>query len=164
MLDHATIAERVAYGSPLPGVPDDTIRVAPRPTTALIGRILIAAIFVVSGLAKLVNTDQTAEHMAGVGIPAPHFLAVVAGLVEILGALAIGLGFLTRVGALALIAFMIPATLLFHNFWVYDGAEQKTQMINFLKNLTTIGGLCMLFAYGAGRYSIDARLRRPMQP
>ena len=160
MATHAPFAERLAFGRPLEAHEDTQIHVAPRPKTALVGRILLAAIFLVSGFAKLTNSGETAAHMSGVGIPAAETLAIIAGLAEILGALAIGFGFLTRPGAIGLILFMIPTTLLFHNFWVYEGVEQKTQMINFLKNLTIIGGLSLLVAHGPGPYSIDQKLRK----
>jgi putative oxidoreductase len=157
---HASLAERVAFGRPLDASEDHQIHVAPRPKTALVGRVLVAAIFLVSGFAKLTNVGETAAHMSGVGIPMAETLAVVAGLAEILGALAIGFGFLTRPGAIGLILFMIPTTLLFHNFWAFEGAEQKMQMIRFLKNLTIIGGLSLLVAHGPGPYSIDQKLRK----
>lgn len=160
MAKHATFAERVAFGRPLEAHEDTKVHVAPRPKTALVGRILLASIFLVSGFAKLTNTAETAGHMSAVGIPAPELLAMVAGVAEIAGALAILFGFLTRIGALGLILFMIPTTLLFHNFWAFEGAEQKTQMINFLKNLTIIGGLSLLVANGPGPYSIDQKLRK----
>ena len=59
---------------------------------------------------------------------------------------------------------LMPTTLLFHNFWALDGAEAKTQMVNFMKNLAILGGLAMVFAFGPGRFSIDHRIRRPMEP
>jgi putative oxidoreductase len=160
MPTNANIAERVAFGRPLETYEDTQVHVAPRPKTALVGRILLATIFLVSGFAKLTNTGETAAHMSGVGIPMAETLALVAGAAEILGALAIGFGFLTRPGAIGLILFMIPTTLLFHNFWAFEGAEQKTQMISFLKNLTIIGGLSLLIAHGPGAYSIDQKLRK----
>ncbi len=140
------------------------IRSVPRPTTALIGRILLSAIFLTSGLAKLVDTDKTAGYMDAAGIPAAHTLAIIAGLAELLGGLSILFGVLTRIGALGLIVFLIPTTLIFHSFWTFEGAAQQAQMANFMKNLAIMGGLFLLVAHGAGRYSVDARLRRPMQP
>lgn len=160
----ATMAERIAYGTPIGAVADDTIRVADRPGTALIGRICISGIFFVSGFAKLVALSGTVEQMAAAGIPQARTFAVIAAAAEILGAAAIMFGLLTRVGALGLIIYLIPTTLVFHAFWNYTGGAQQMQLVNFLKNLAIGGGLAMLVAYGAGRYSLDARLRRPMQP
>lgn len=165
MIDAASTAERIAFGRPIDPERDDTpVHVAQRPTTALIGRILIGAIFLVSGIAKLTDTAGTAGYMESVGIPYAHQLAVIAGIAEILGAVSIISGFLTRLGALGLILFMLPTTFLFHSFWTFEGAEMKTQMVNFMKNLAIIGGLATIFAFGPSRYSIDQKIRQPLQP
>jgi putative oxidoreductase len=141
---------------------DDIVVVSPHyPTAALIGRFLIAAIFVVSGTAKLTDTAGTAAHMTQMGIPYADTLAMVAGVAEILGAISLVAGFLTRIGGIGLVLYMIPTTLIFHAFWNAEGNERLTQTMNFLKNLAIIGGLTGLFAFGAGRFSIDHLLRRP---
>ena len=164
MIEPATMAERIAFGRPIDTAEDQAIHLAPRPMTALIGRLAIAAIFFISGAAKLTDVSGTAAHMAGVGIPYPETLAMFVGTLEILGALSLVLGAMTRLGALGLILFLIPTTLLFHNFWAYEGDEQRLQMIQFLKNVGIAGGLLMLVSYGPGRYSIDSLLRRPLEP
>ena len=164
MLEPATPAERFVFGRPLDSVHDRFIHLVPRPLTALLGRAAIAAIFLVSGAAKLIDTAGTAAHMSGAGIPYPEILAMIAGVAEILGALSLLFGALTRMGALGLILFLIPTTLLFHNFWSYDGDEQRLQMIQFLKNLAITGGLLQLLSHGPGRYSLDSLLRRPLDP
>jgi putative oxidoreductase len=164
MMEPATIAERIVFGRPIEATEERTIHLAPRPITALLGRFAIAAIFLVSGSAKLLDVSGTAAHMSAVGIPYPETLAMFAGVAEILGALSLSFGALTRIGALGLIAFMIPTTVLFHGFWMYEGDEQRMQMAEFLKNVGITGGLLMLLAYGPGRYSIDSLLRRPFDP
>ena len=93
-------------------------------TMALIGRLLLAAIFLMSGIAKLTDTAGTVSHMTAVGIPYADTLAIVAGVAEILGAASLILGLLTRVGAFGLILYMIPTTLLFHAFWNHEGPER----------------------------------------
>ena len=138
----------------------DLIRDTSLPTAALIGRLLLAAIFLMSGIAKLTDTAGTVAHMTEKGIPYSDILALVAGAAEILGAIAIATGFLTRVASAGLILYMIPTTLIFHAFWNYAGAERMPQMVNFMKNLAIIGGLTVLMAQGAGRFSIDHRIRR----
>ena len=161
-MERATMAERIVFGRPLEATEDRTIHLAPRPTTALLGRIAIAAIFLVSGTAKLFDVPGTAAYMSGVGIPYAETLAMVAGIAEVLGALALAFGALTRIGAIGLILFLIPTTLLFHNFWALEGDEQQMQMAHFLKNLGIVGGLILLISYGPGRYSVDSLLRRPL--
>jgi len=165
MLHSAGIAERVAFRRPVDPVYDDTpVRVAQRPATALIGRLLIGAIFLVSGFAKLTDTSGTVAHMEAAGIPYAHTLAIVAGIAEIAGGLSLVFGLLTRIGAIGLILFMIPTTIIFHGFWNFEGTEQKMQMVNFMKNLAIIGGLFMVAAFGPSRYSIDKKIREPIQP
>jgi putative oxidoreductase len=158
-----SIAERVAFGRPLEAEDDNEIHSAPRPTTALFGRLALAAIFFVSGFAKLTDTTGTAAHMTQAGIGHAETLAVIAGICEIAGAIALATGFLTRLGALGLFLFLIPTTIIFHGFWNVEGAERMTQMVNFMKNLAIGGGLLGVVAYGAGKYSIDSVLRRPQE-
>jgi putative oxidoreductase len=162
---HASIAERLAFGTPLDPVADDTpIHLVPRGGTALAGRILMSAIFLLSGFAKITDPAGAMGYMGQVGIPHADVLVYVAGAAEILGGLSILFGFLTRIGAIGLTVFLIITTAYFHAFWNLDGAEAKTQMVNFMKNVAIMGGLLALVAHGPGRYSIDARIRRPMEP
>ena len=164
MLNHPSFAERIAYGRPLETSDDPRIPVAPRPMTALLGRVLLAALFLASGLAKLADLDNVAGLMATAGLPAAKALALIAGLTEVAGAASLLFGFLTRLGALGLIAFLIPTTLVFHGFWNLEGAERHEQMIQLLKNLGVMGGLAAYVAFGAGRLSLDAVMRKPVQP
>jgi putative oxidoreductase len=127
---------------------------------ALTGRLLLAAIFLMSGIAKLMDTPGTVSHMTAAGIPYADTLAIVAGVAEILGAAALVLGLLTRLGAFGLLVYMIPTTLIFHGFWNYEGAERLPQMVNFMKNLGIMGGLATLVGVGARRFSVDHRIRR----
>ena len=159
------IAERRILERDIDDARDDLIHDATdggswQATMALIGRWLMASIFLMSGIAKLTDTPGTVAHMTGMGIPYADTLAIVAGWAEVLGGIALVLGLLTRVAACGLILFMIPATLIFHAFWNYHGAERLPQMVNFMKNLAIIGGLAALAAFGAGRASIDHKLHR----
>jgi putative oxidoreductase len=162
-----TIAERQTFGRSAPDIDtshdvhdDDLIRDTSLPTMALIGRILIAAIFLVSGIAKLTDLPGTVAHMTAMKIPYAETLALVAGAAEVLGGIAIATGFLTRIASAGLILFMIPTTLIFHAFWNYTGEERLPQMVNFMKNLGILGGLAVLMAQGPGRFSLDHRMRR----
>lgn len=164
MSEHIGIAERVVYGHPATSREVEPVRLAPRPTTALVARICIAAIFLMSGIAKLVDTSGTLAHMHQAGIPAADTLVYVAAFAEILGAIALIAGLWTRLAALGLIIYLVVATLYFHNFWAMTGDEQKMQMIQFMKNLAILGGLGMLMSNGAGMYSVDRKIRRPVEP
>src|SRR5882672_5348487 len=158
------IAERIAYGRPLSARAERTdrepVHLVPRATAALVARILLAAIFLLSGIAKLTDSAGAAGYMTKVGIPYADTLVIIAGICEVLGGLAVATGLLGRLAALGLFLYLIPTTLLFHGFWQFQGAEQKTQMVNFMKNLAIMGGLLLLYAQGPSRYSIDAKLRR----
>jgi putative oxidoreductase len=125
---------------------------------ALGGRVLLAAIFLISGLNKLSDFSGTAAFMSGSGLPAAKFLLVLTILIEIAGSLMIVLGLYTRHVALILFLFMIPVTAVFHNPWAAgDPAQAQQQMIHFLKNLAIMGGLLHLSAFGPGYFSIEAR-------
>jgi len=127
---------------------------------ALLGRLLLSAIFIMSGIHKLTAWDQTLQAMQQHGITAAEYLLPVAVVFELGGGLLVLFGLFTRLGALLLIVFLIPTTLLFHNFWAYQGEAMQTQMINFMKNLAIFGGLFTVLGFGPGRFSIDALLPR----
>lgn len=159
-----SIAERAAYGTPLDPDADDTpIHLVPRSGAALLGRILISAIFITSGIAKLSDPATTMGYMQSAHVPYADVLVYVAGLAEVLGGVAVLFGFLSRLAALCLFIYLIPTTYFFHGFWRLEGAEQQMQMTQFMKNLAIMGGLLTLWAHGPGRYSIDAKIRRPKQ-
>lgn len=109
-----------------------------------VGRILLSAIFIISGLSKIIDWNSTAAFMASKGMPAVPLLLAGAIAVELLGGLSLLLGYRTRWGALALFLFLIPTTLIFHNFWAMEGMERMNQMQHFLKNLTIMGGLLVV--------------------
>ena len=117
-------------------------------------RILMAHIFLLSGLSKLgAGYAATQGYMAAMGVPGALLPLVIA--LEIGGAIALILGVLTRPVAAALAVFSVVSALLFH----HNFADQM-QMINFMKNLAMAGGLLMLVRYGAGAPSVDAARAR----
>jgi putative oxidoreductase len=120
--------------------------------TILLGRILLAVIFVLSGFNKLADIAGTAGYFGSMGLPVPTVTAVVVGLIELLGGLAIVVGFQTRIVSWVLAVFTIATALVAHTGW----ADQN-QMIHFLKNVAIAGGFLVLASSGAGAYSIDAK-------
>jgi putative oxidoreductase len=122
---------------------------------ALIGRIALAAIFVLSGLQKLIDFTGTASMIAGAGVPLPTVAAAVAVVIELGGGLAIFAGWMTRVAALAIVVFLIIVSPIFHNFWTMEGEERMMNQVMFLKNVSMLGGFLLLMAFGPGRYSVD---------
>ena len=118
----------------------------------LVGRILISILFILAGFGKLTAIGGTAGYFGSLGLPLPTVTAVVVGLVELLGGLAILVGFQTRVAALVIALFTVGATLVAH----LDFADGM-QVLMLQKNLAITGGLLVLAAAGAGALSIDAK-------
>lgn len=123
----------------------------------LVGRILMAAIFVSSGLQKIGGFAGTAGYIASKGLPLPEVGAVIAIVVEVGAGIALILGFKARWAAVALAVFTLAATFLFHNFWTYPADQQFMQMLMFWKNLAMTGGLLFVYAFGAGAWSLDGK-------
>jgi putative oxidoreductase len=122
---------------------------------ALLGRILIAYMFVPSGWGKLVGFAGTAGYIASKGVPFPELCAAIAVAAELGLGLAVLVGFKTRWAALALAIFVAVITPIFHNYWAVPDAQLMMQKLNFTKNLAIVGGLLAFAAFGAGRLSID---------
>jgi uncharacterized membrane protein YphA (DoxX/SURF4 family) len=116
----------------------------------LAGRILLAVIFLQSGTGKIGNFAGTAQNMGAHGMPYPSFFLVGAIFFEVIGSLTIILGYYLRFGAVLILIFLIPTSLIFHNLFV----DPKMQ-IQFMKNVSIFGGMLVLLAAGAGRYSLD---------
>lgn len=128
-------------------------RITLRSTSELLGRALLMSLFLLSGLGKIGAYTATAGYMASVGVPGALLPLVIA--TEVLGSLAIILGWQTRVVSLLMAGFTLATGVLFHN----NFADQM-QMIMFLKNLSITGAFLMLAANGAGALSLDARKAR----
>ncbi len=120
------------------------------PFAHLVGRILLALIFILSGIGKISDPAGTAGFMESMGVPGILVWPTIA--LEILGGIAIVIGFQTRIAAFALAAFSIAAAVIFH----HNFADQM-QMIMFLKNLSIAGGLLLLAASGALSFGVDCR-------
>ena len=124
-------------------------------SAALVGRILLAIMFITSGFGKLTGFDGTVGYIASKHLPLPQVAAIIAILAELGGGLLLLVGFKARWAALGLAIFTLAAGFLFHDFWNADAASKMMQSINFWKNVTIAGGMLMVFAFGPGRYSID---------
>jgi putative oxidoreductase len=121
----------------------------------LVGRILLAVMFVISGYGKLRGFDGAAGYISSKGLPMPQVLAGIAILIELGGGLALIIGWKTRWVAMAFIIFLIVITPIFHNFWAVPADQMMGQQINFMKNITILGGMLLLLGFGPGRYSAD---------
>ena len=124
---------------------------------ALLGRLLIAALFIPAGIAKIGGFAGTAGYIASKGLPMPELGAVIAILVEVGVAAALLVGFKARWAALVLALFTLVAAAVFHNFWTLPADQQMVQQLMFTKNIAIVGGLLAFVAFGAGAFSLDAR-------
>ena len=124
---------------------------------ALGARVLIAALFLSAGLAKLGGFEGTVGYIASVGLPLPQLGAVLAVVVEVGGGLALLAGYKTRWVSWALALFTVVAGVFFHAFWNAAPEQFMVQQIMFMKNLSIAGGLLALSVLGAGGFSGDAR-------
>lgn len=126
---------------------------------ALAGRILIALMFVPAGLQKIGGFAGSVGYAASVGMPLPQVGVAVALVVEIVGGLALLLGWCTRWAALALAFFTLVASFFFHAYWSLPADAAMVQQLMFWKNMAVAGGLLGFAAHGAGGWSVDARHR-----
>jgi len=124
-------------------------------TAVLVGRILLGALFILSGFGKITGYEGTAGYMASKGMLLVNLLLPAAIAIELGGGLLLAIGYKARWAALAIFLFLIPTTLIFHAFWGIDPKEAAMQQINFLKNVSIAGGMLMVFAHGPGAYSVD---------
>lgn len=122
---------------------------------SLAGRLMIATIFLMSAVGnKIPKFNDVAGYMASAGVPAPQLMLVGAIVFLIVGSLSVITGFKIRIGAGLLLTFLVLATYYFHAFWKFEGQEQQTQMIQFMKNLSLMGTMLFLMANGGGRMSL----------
>ena len=125
------------------------------PVLPLAGRLLMAMIFLVAGIRKVLGFAGTVGYFAKLGFPAAEAFAVIAIVIELGGALALIIGWRTRWVAWLLILFVAIATAMAHRFWEFDAAQFNNQLNHFLKNIALIGGLLFVAAFGPGRASVD---------
>jgi putative oxidoreductase len=123
------------------------------------GRILLAVLFLASGYGKVTGFEGTVGYIASKGLPLPQVAAAASAAVELGGAILLIAGWHTRCAATVLFLFLIPTTLIFHNFWGADAAQVQNQTIHFMKNLCIMGGMLYVMAFGAGPLSMDSRKR-----
>lgn len=132
----------------------------PQNTAALVGRLLLAALFLPAGLSKLTGFSGTVGYITSVGLPLPTLAAGAALVLEIGGGLALIAGAGTRIAALALAFFTLVASFFFHAYWAVPAEQQMVQQLLFFKNIAVVGGLLTLAAWGPGAWSLDARRER----
>jgi putative oxidoreductase len=124
-------------------------------TVLLVSRVMMAAVFLVFGIRKIMAVTGNVGYFTKLGLPMPEILIYLVILVEVGGAILLIIGWRTRLVAWILAGFVVLASLAAHRYWEMDAAQYVPQMTNFLKNLAIVGGLLSLAAIGPGRYSVD---------
>ncbi|WP_332741066.1 DoxX family protein [Hydrogenophaga sp.] len=124
---------------------------------ALIGRILLALMFVPAGFGKIAGFTGTVGYATAMGLPLPTVGVAIALVIELFGGLALLIGFRTRYAALALAVFTLVASFFFHAYWSLPAEQQMMQQLMFFKNIAITGGLLAFAAFGASAFSVDAR-------
>ena len=134
------------------------------PSVPFLGRLLIVYIFATSGIAKVFSWQANVQYVSTRHLPmVPVFLAI-AAIIEIGGSICLITGYRAREAAMVMFLYMIPLTLLFHNYWAASGMLAGTQETHFRKNLAIMGGLLMLAYAGPGRWSVDEISRHTLEP
>lgn len=123
----------------------------------VVARILLALMFILAGFSKFAGLEGTAGYIASKGLPMPTVLAFLTAALEVVAGIAIAIGFQARIAALALALFTGLASILFHNFWAMPANQAFVEQLMFMKNLSVAGGLLLVFSFGAGPASVDAR-------
>lgn len=125
---------------------------------APVGRALFASIFVMAAFGHF--SQATIGYAASQGVPLAGVLVPLSGIMALAGGLSVLLGYRARLGAAVLVLFLVPVTVMMHNFWaVHDPMMAQMQQVMFMKNVALIGGAFLLMYFGAGPLSLDARRR-----
>ena len=121
----------------------------------LVGRLLMAVIFILSGISKITGFSGTVGYISSQGLPLATLAAILAIIVELGGGLMLLVGWKTRWAAAVIAVFTVFAALLFHNFWAVAPDQAQNMMIHFMKNFAMVGGLIYVVVFGAGSLSVD---------
>ncbi len=121
----------------------------------LVGRVLLALIFIIAGFGKLTGFEGTVGYIQSAGLPVPQVAAVIAIIVELGGGILLVIGWKARWAAGALFIFALLAAIFFHAFWSSPADQAMMQQIHFMKNLAILGGMLYVVVYGSGPLSVD---------
>jgi putative oxidoreductase len=120
-----------------------------------VARVLFAALFVMAGLRHLFPSAQEVGYARSQGVPLADVAVRIAGVLALVGGLSVLLGVYARVGALLLVAFLVPVTLMLHRFWgLPDKTMAAMQQTQFTKNVALLGGALLIAWFGSGPFSL----------
>jgi putative oxidoreductase len=121
-----------------------------------LGRILFALIFITAVPRHF--THEGIQHAADLGVPLASLLVPLSGLMALVGGLSVAAGYKARVGALLLVGFLVPVTLMMHAYWkLHDPVQIHVQQAMFAKNVSMLGAALLLTQFGPGKVSVDNR-------
>ena len=124
-------------------------------TANLIGRFLMASLFLPAGVTKLMGFNGTVAYFGSLGLPMPSIVAIAVIVIEILGGLALIVGYKVKLSAIILALFTLGASLIGHAYWAVPADQAFVAKLLFYKNIAIVGGLLILASLGAGRLSMD---------
>ncbi|HEY4665167.1 MAG TPA: DoxX family protein [Comamonas sp.] len=126
-------------------------------TLALLGRVLMAWLFIPAGFSKIAGFNGAVGYAASAGLPMPEIGVAIGLLIELIGGVFLLIGFMTRPAAVLLALFTLVASFFFHAYWTLPADQASMQQLLFNKNIAVIGGLLGFAAFGAGALSVDAK-------
>jgi putative oxidoreductase len=128
----------------------------------LLGRLLFGGYFLFNAFNHFANVGMMSQYLASRGIPLPGLAVVATGILLAVGGLSVLLGVYPRIGVAALILFLVPVTLLMHQFWAAEGPARMTETANFTRNLALLGSAMMFSAIPEPwPYSLGSRIHLP---
>ena len=125
----------------------------------LMGRMLLSAFFIISGIHKARLFESAAAFMASQGLMMPEALLVVAIAIEVGCGLLILVGWQARWAAMLIFIYLIPVTLFFHPYWTFEGQAGMYHFHSFFRNVTIMGGMMYVMVHGSGALSLDEKLK-----
>lgn len=123
----------------------------------LVGRVLLALIFIFAGFGKITGFDGTVGYIEAYDVPMAQLAAIVAIVVELGGGIMIAVGWKARWAAAALFIFVLIASVIFHAFWAVEASQVRLQNIMFMKNIAIMGGMLYIMVHGSGPMSVDKK-------
>jgi putative oxidoreductase len=114
----------------------------------LIGRIIVGAYYIYSGINHFLKLNMMTAYAKGKGVPFPELSVAASGILLLVAGMSLLLGYYPEIGVVALVLFFIPVTLMMHNFWAVGPEEKAIQMINFTKNMALLGSALMFLKIG----------------
>jgi len=132
----------------------DALLSSHRDVLILLARLLLVALYIMTGWQKMSGFSGTVTYMASLGTPFPKLATLISIILEFFACIAIALGVFTRPLALLLFLFTLGTALIGHRYWTMEGPDRHENQLNFFKNMSIMGGMLLLAITGAGRFAL----------